>query len=123
MALLGVRSPIYGVDDLEAATRFYDDFGLVAAQRGAGVVDYTLEDGSTVLLRHNDDPTLPPRFTTAPGVREVIWGVDSQAALEASLATDRRVARDADGTVHASDDNGITIGLRLFARCGAITSP
>ena len=119
MALLGVQSLIYGVDDLDAAARFYDDFGLVAARRGADGVDYALEDSSTLLLRRNDDPALAPRFTTASGVREVIWGVDSQAALDAlgtSLAADRKVTRDADGTVHTSDDNGIAIGLRLFAR-------
>ena len=30
MALLGIESLIYGVDDLPAAIRFYDDFGLEA---------------------------------------------------------------------------------------------
>ena len=119
MALLGVQSLIYGVDDLDAAARFYDDFGLAATQRLATGVDYALEDGSTLLLRRNDDAALPVRFSTTPGVREVIWGVDSQAALdalEASLATDRKVVRDADGTLHTSDDNGIAIGFRLFTR-------
>ena len=119
MSLLGTQSLVYGVDDLEAATRFYDDFGLVAQHRGANGVDYVLEDGGTVLLRRNDDPDLPPSFTKASGVREVIWGVDTQAsldALEKSLATDRTVRRDSDGTLHTSDDNGIAIGFRRFAR-------
>ena len=119
MALLGVQSLIYGVDDLDAAARFYDDFGLDATRRGADGVDYALEDGGTVLVRRNDDPALPPRFTTMPGVREVIWGVDSQAALdalEASLATDRTVRRDADGGLHTVDDNGIAFGLGVHAR-------
>ena len=101
MSLLGTQSLVYGVDDLEAATRFYDDFGLVAQRRDAHGVDYVLEDGGTVLLRRNDDPGLPPPFTKTPGVREVVWGVDTQAsldALEKSLATDRTVRRDADGT-------------------------
>ncbi|MBL8385965.1 MAG: VOC family protein [Burkholderiales bacterium] len=119
MALLGVQSLIYGVDDLEAASRFYDDFGLAATRRDAAVVEYTLEDGASVVLRRNDDPALPARFTSAPGVREVIWGVDTSAALEAlgaSLAADRKVTRDADGTLHTTDASGIAIGFRVFAR-------
>ncbi len=119
MALLGVQSLIYGVDDLDAATRFHDDFGLKAVRQDAAGVDFALEDGGAVLLRRNDDPALPPRFSKAPGVREVIWGVDTQRALDAletSLASDRAVRRDPDGTLHSSDDNGIAIGFRLFAR-------
>jgi len=119
MSLLGVQSLVYGVDDLDAATRFHDDFGLVATRRDPDAVDYALEDGSTVLLRRNDDPALPARFTTAPGVREVIWGVDTPAALDAlsaNLSADRKVDVEADGTLHSHDDNGIAIGFRLFAR-------
>lgn len=119
MALLGVQSLIYGVDDLDAATRFHDDFGLVATRRGDDGVDYALDDGASVLIRRNDDPALPPRFSPRPGVREVIWGVDRAAALDAlaaDLATDRAVRRDADGTLHTHDDNGIAIGFRVFAR-------
>ena len=72
MSLLGTQSLVYGVDDLEAAARFYDDFGLVAQHRDANGVDYVLEDGGTVLLRRNDDPDLPPAFTKTPGVRSDI---------------------------------------------------
>jgi catechol 2,3-dioxygenase-like lactoylglutathione lyase family enzyme len=119
MALLGVQSLIYGVDDLAAAAHFYDDFGLQATARSDTGIDYALEDGSTVLLRRKDDAALPPRFTETAGVREVIWGVDTPAALaalEQSLSTDRAVRRDADSTLHTVDDNGIVIGFRLFAR-------
>ena len=127
MTLLGVQSLIYGVDDLDDAARFYDDFGLAAERRGDDGVDYALEDGSTLLLRRKGDSALPPGFSNAPGVREVIWGVDSLAALdglEASLSSDRKVSRDADGTLHTHDDSGISIGFRVFMRkpLAAITS-
>jgi catechol 2,3-dioxygenase-like lactoylglutathione lyase family enzyme len=119
MALLGVQTLTYGVDNLDAAARFYDDFGLVAERRGDDGVDYVLEDGSTLLLRRSDDQALPPTLSDAPGVREVIWGVDSQAALdefEAVLSTDREVLRDLDGTLHTHDDCGLAIGFRVFTR-------
>jgi len=119
MALLGVQTLIYGVDNLDEAARFYDDFGLLAERRSDDGVDYALEDGSTLLLRRIDDPALPPALSEAPGVREVIWGVDSQAALDeldASLSTDRKVLRDLDGTLHTHDDCGLAIGFRRFIR-------
>jgi catechol 2,3-dioxygenase-like lactoylglutathione lyase family enzyme len=110
MALLGVQTLIYGVDNLDEAARFYDDLGLVAQHRADDGLDYVLEDGSTLLLRCNDGLALSPSLSDAPGVREVIWGVDSQAALdelETSLSTDRKVSRDVDGTLHTHDDCGI----------------
>jgi catechol 2,3-dioxygenase-like lactoylglutathione lyase family enzyme len=114
-----VQSIIYGVDDLERCTRFYDDFGLDATRRDATGVDYLLPEGSSVLLRRNDDPSLPQRFSSEPGAREVLWGVDSQKNLDLvqkNLAADREVSRGADGTLHTRDDCGIPIGFRVYAR-------
>ena len=103
MSLLGIETLVYGVDDLDTCVRFYDDFGLEAERRDLDGVDYRLPEGSRVLLRRNDDPSLPKRFSEEPGVREVIWGVDgaeSLAAIRAELERDREVKADADGTLH-----------------------
>ena len=119
MALLGIESLIYGVDDLDVSTRFYDDFGLQAAERDASGVRYRLPEGSNFILRRSNDPSLPPQFLPGQGPREIIWGVDSQASLDAivaELGRDREVRQDADGTAHTRDDAGINIGFRLFAR-------
>ncbi len=119
MALLGIEALIYGVDDLDACLKFYDDFGLQSAQRDAGGAVYRLPEGSSFVIRRSDDPGLPPAFLNGPGPREIIWGVDSAAALEviaAELGRDREVRRDPDGTLHTRDDCGINIGFRLFAR-------
>jgi catechol 2,3-dioxygenase-like lactoylglutathione lyase family enzyme len=118
MSLLGIESLVYGVDDLETCARFYDDFGLSAERRDARGVDYRLPEGSTIKLRMNDDPALPARFSQAPGVREVIWGVDSEATLRRlaeTLGTDRTVTL-TDGTLRTLDDQGIPIGFRIFKR-------
>ena len=69
--MLGVQSLTYGVDNLDDAARLYDDFGLVAERRGDDGLDHVLEDGSTLLLRRNDDPALPPRSFLRTGV--VTW--------------------------------------------------
>ncbi len=119
MALLGIESLIYGVDDLEASLKFYDDFGLERAEQDGGGAVYRLPEGSSLLIRAKDDPRLPPPFLAGQGPREIIWGVDSAETLEqvaAELGRDRSVHRDADGTVHTLDDAGIRIGFRPFAR-------
>lgn len=118
MSMLGIESLVYGVDDLEACARFYDDFGLTAERRDARGVDYRLPEGSSVKLRLNDDPALPPRYSRAPGVREVIWGVDGKATLQRiaqSLGADRKLTEAGD-TLHTTDDQGIPIGFRVFDR-------
>ena len=119
MALLGIESLIYGVDDLETSLKFYDDFGLERVEQDAGGAVYRLPEGSSLVIRAKDDPRLPPPFLNGPGPREVIWGVDNDATLErvaAELGRDRSVHRDADGTLHTLDDAGIRIGFRLFPR-------
>jgi catechol 2,3-dioxygenase-like lactoylglutathione lyase family enzyme len=110
---------VYGVDDLNASARFYDDFGLEAEARDDAGVRYRLEEGSSFILRRRDDPALPPSFLSGQGPREVVWGVDTQASLDAvvrELQRDRDVHVCADGTAHTRDDAGINIGFRLFAR-------
>jgi catechol 2,3-dioxygenase-like lactoylglutathione lyase family enzyme len=119
MTLLGVQSLVYGVDDLDTCTRFYKDFGLEVVERNSVMTEFRLTEGSSVILRRRDDPALPPAFLTEPGPREIIWGVDSRASLEAvasDLQRDRAVQVDTDGTVHCSDDSGICIGFRVFPR-------
>jgi catechol 2,3-dioxygenase-like lactoylglutathione lyase family enzyme len=119
MSILGVQTIAYGVDDLDACTKFYDDFGVPLAGRDERGADFELPEGSRILLRRADDPSLPPRFADGPGAREVIWGVDSPASLEEigrELARDRDLARAADGTLRTRDDLGIPIGFRVWAR-------
>ncbi len=119
MALLGIESVVYGVDDLETSLRFYDDFGLERAATDEGGAVYRLAEGSSFVLRRADDPRLPPAFLPGQGPREVVWGVDSQASLDAvasELRRDREVRVDPDGTLHTRDEAGINIGFRLFDR-------
>jgi catechol 2,3-dioxygenase-like lactoylglutathione lyase family enzyme len=110
---------VYGVDDLDTSTRFYEDFGLELVEREAEVARFQLAEGSSVILRRRGDPALPEPFLAEAGPREIIWGLDSQASLEAvtsDLRRDRTVSVDADGTVRCSDDSGIRIGFRVFPR-------
>lgn len=119
MAILGIQSLVYGVDDLERCRRFFEDFGLPLSRCDAKGCDFELQEGSRVLLRRRDDPALPGAYGAEPGVREVIWGTDSEATLQTvaeNLVADRPVRRDPEGTLHTVDDCGIAIGFRVFRR-------
>jgi catechol 2,3-dioxygenase-like lactoylglutathione lyase family enzyme len=119
MAIVGVQSVVYGVDDLPACEKFFTDFGLAIATKSADEVAFRLPEGSHVLLRRADDVSLPKAFAGSASVRHVIWGVDthdSLASVEAELRKDRPVTRDADGTISCEDDVGLSIGFRVFDR-------
>jgi catechol 2,3-dioxygenase-like lactoylglutathione lyase family enzyme len=119
MAILGVKRVVFGVDDLAQCAQFFDDLGLAGASPSTDGVDYTLPEGSHVILRRSEDPVLPSRFAQGPGVRQVIWGVDSQDSLnvlEADLRRDRVVTKDAAGSLYCVDDAGLPIGFAVFDR-------
>ena len=125
MAIIGIRSIIYGVHDMEASIRFYRDFGLLPVRENADGADFLLPDQSTVLLRKADDPLLPPAFEAGSGVRRVIWAVDSRQSLETlerDLKTDREVRRGDEDTICLNDDAGLPIGLTV-AQPATVHSP
>src|SRR5712671_1651506 len=107
MAILGIESLSYGVEDVEKSCTFFEDFGLRLAASAGSVGRFDLPEGSHVLIKHRNDPALPQSSLVGDGVREVIWGVDTEAALEAlaaGLLTDREVNRDEDGTARFLTD-------------------
>ena len=86
MAILGIESVIFGVEDLERCTRFWDDFGLVAVARTADESVFEVASGSKVVVRRKDDRRLPPAYFEGSGVRETVWGVDTPESLEKLVA-------------------------------------
>ena len=117
MAINGIETALYGVEDLAQSTKFFEDFGLTLTRRDASGSDFTLANGSRILLRKADDPSLPPAWFEGSGIRETVWGVDTRESLDAlaeGLAKDRNVRRDNDGTAHFIADDGMPQALRLF---------
>jgi catechol 2,3-dioxygenase-like lactoylglutathione lyase family enzyme len=119
MTIMGVQTVIFGVDDVALCHRFFTDFGLKPSRQAQDLIEYALPEGSCVIVKKSSDPSLPAPYMEGSGVREVIWGVDTQAALDAieqDMRRDREVSKDADGTLHTKDDYGLATGFRLFAR-------
>lgn len=115
----GVETIVFSARDPADLVRFFRDFGLSGEEKGTAV-EFTLPEGSHVIVRKDGDAVLPPAFLPGgEGPREVIWGVDGAASLDAverELRRDRDVTKDADGTLHTVDPSGLRIGFRIFAR-------
>ncbi|USX12381.1 VOC family protein [Oxalobacteraceae bacterium OTU3CAMAD1] len=119
MDILGPDSLVFGVDDVAACNRCLEDYGLVriAASDSHGV--FEARDGTSVEVRHDSDPALPPAIGRSPNIRAVIYGVRDAATLSAigaELSRDRPVEVRADGSLRCVDDIGLTIGFQVSVR-------
>lgn len=126
MAIVGIETLVYGVDDVALCARYFEDFGLPLIERSSTLARFRLDEGSNIVIRHIDDPALPASTVEGIGVREVVWGVDTQAELDrlaAALERDRKLVRDVDGTVHFLADDGLPLALRVFAKKAVVYAP
>lgn len=127
MAIIGIETLIYSVEDVGVSSRFFKDFGLECVEQSADRARFILPEGSNVILlprKHQDLPT--DSRVQGDGVLEVVWGVDTSDALEhlaANLGTDRPVRRSPDGSAHFVTDFGIAMGLRVFAKRPVVCAP
>ena len=126
MAINGIETVIYGVEDVALCTRFFVDFGLPLVSASADEAHFQLVEGSSVLIRSLAAAQVPGQALVGYGVQQVIYGVTSESALERlveDLAVDRPVRRDSDGTAYFFDDDGIALGLRVFDRQSVVGAP
>lgn len=83
MAIIGIERLVYGVDDIEKSARFFRDFGLRELEEEGDAVHFELANGARVVLLPLGHPALPQGGrVVGQGVQEVVWGVDSPAALD-----------------------------------------
>lgn len=122
MNIVGIEKLYYGVQDMEASIRFYQDWGMEKVEAGANGADFRLRNHTFVHLRRASDASLPPfQVKWLPHLchstmREVIWGVDNAQTLQAigaELSRDREVQEDASGTLHVRDEGGFAVGFAV----------
>lgn len=127
MAIVGVERLVYGVEDLTASSRFFDDFGLVREERPGDGASFVLPEGSRVVLLPFGHRDLPSKTdVVGPGIQEVVWGVDTQAALDTlvqGLRTDLEVSEGTDGIWRFIPPFGVPMGLRVFAKRPVVSAP
>lgn len=102
MSILGIDAVVFGVADLAEAARFCRDWGLTEH----APTHFTTRDGGEVILRHKDDPTLPPAIEPGNTVREVVWGLAPGAAPRPPLR----------------DPNGLALSFRPSQRSKVVTA-
>jgi catechol 2,3-dioxygenase-like lactoylglutathione lyase family enzyme len=120
MGIDRIEELVFGVQDLDACARFYEDYGLEPVEVAEDHVTLRTLVNQRIKLRRADDRALPEALKLVDGsdspFREVVWGVDTQASLDAiaaDMATDREVRQDADGSVHTVDESGYGIGFAV----------
>lgn len=120
MTIQRVETLVYGVerDKLADGIRFYEDFGLGVVEKGDDGSIFRTRENQRIVVYANNDRRLPapPDFLPSSSVRETVWGVDTQAALdaiEAELAKDTELTKDEGGTLHCVDPCGYAIGFTL----------
>jgi catechol 2,3-dioxygenase-like lactoylglutathione lyase family enzyme len=125
MSILGVESVIFAVEDMAESTKFWSDFGLTCLHAHPDETIFEVASGSRLILHPHGHAALPtPDPFPGNGLKETIWGVDTQENLEtlvAGISIDRAVRRDADGSAHFVADDGQPIGLRVWVKRTVVT--
>ncbi len=116
MTILRIEELTYGVQNIGECSDFLNHWGLEKIPSGSAVARFKTLENQTIILKHIDDPSLPPTYEEGPTLREIMWGVDNQAALneiEAELSKDREVKIDSDCNLHSQDDRSNYIGFQI----------
>ena len=119
MNIIGVDFVYLGVFDMETSKKYLRDFGLKEVDQGHQGADFLAEDGTGLLVRHWDDPTLPTAVCTGPNFRDTVWGVADQATLDQialELRKDRPATFGGDGWLRSHDDDGYPITFHVSER-------
>jgi len=120
MALItGIDQVVYGVEDIEACTRFFMDWGLELAHSASDLRVLRAANRSEVVLRRVEDAALPPAIEAGSTVRQVVWGVrDAPALAEIAKRLEGygEITAPADGFIAGRDPNGLGLGFRV-SRC------
>lgn len=82
MSVLGIDEITFGALDLVRCRQFFLDWGLTLTEESPTRLSFESLNGCRVIVAHSDTPGLPPGIEADPTLREVVWGVASQADLD-----------------------------------------
>lgn len=115
MSVLGIDEITYGADDLATCRRFFQDWGLQLVEDRPERLVFETMNGGRVIVAASGQPELPPAIEAAPTLREVVWGVESEADLAHHAA---RIAGEPGfvergGRIGCTDPNGLAVRLQV----------
>jgi catechol 2,3-dioxygenase-like lactoylglutathione lyase family enzyme len=126
MSIQRIESVTYGVADVAAGIRFFDDIGLEKVEEGSQRASFRTPVNQFIHVRDIGDASLPKSPESGSTMREIVWGVDSQASLDAlgaELSRDREVSATPDGTLHTRDETGFAIAFAVSKPIEAKVEP
>ena len=115
MNIIGPDSLVFGVDDVEACAQYFTDYGLAPEGRGR----FTALDGTSVLIKPRNDPSLPPALESGSMLRKTVYGVADERTLDAiakELGKDRELQKLDNGSLACLDDSGFALGFQVTVR-------
>ena len=118
MPVAGIDEITFGAASLADCRRFYLDWGLDLVSEADDELVFECLNGCRVRVARSDKPGLPAGLEPDPTLREVVWGVDGPAALDALRA---RMAGQPgffdDGTrIGCTDPNGLAVRVQVSAK-------
>ena len=119
MSVLGIDEISYGADDLPACRQFFLDWGLSLAEEQADRLVFETLNGCRVIVAASNHPGLPPAIEAGPTLREVVWGVGSEADLAlyegriAQLPGFVKQGGPNGGRIGCTDPNGLAVRLQV----------
>lgn len=115
MSVLGIDEITYGADDLPTCRRFFLDWGLALVAEEADQLVFETLNGCRVIVAASTRAGLPPAMESGPTLREVVWGVQSEADLAQYAEAIRwqpgfTVGA---GRIGCTDPNGLSVRLQV----------
>jgi 4-hydroxyphenylpyruvate dioxygenase-like putative hemolysin len=110
----GIDAITYSTDKWDESALFFADWGLKNISQSETLQEWETLNGARVNVRRTDDDTLPPAMEIGPTLREVVWGVRSDAQLETLAQALARAPgfldqRAINGSVQALDPHGLRL--------------
>lgn len=128
MSVLGIDEITYGVEDLASCRDFFKDWGLKLISDNGDELLFETLNGCRVIVADLNKPGLPPAIEAGSTLREVVWGVASEADLTAyaSRIADAPGFTEGSGRIGCTDPNGLAIRFQVTRKreieleeCGA----
>ncbi len=126
--ITGIDALIYSSDgspdNWQAAQKFFNDWGLKELAVSSEEQSYETLSGAQVIVRQPSDARLSPAMEAGATLREVVWAVQSQAALDSLhnsasrpyKISEVRYQKDSISTLHSfslADPHGLKQTFRL----------
>ncbi|MGF7465692.1 VOC family protein [Alcaligenes nematophilus] len=119
MSIVGIDQITYGVETLDESRQFFQDWGLTLAKETADTLHFECLNGCQVLVVDIGKVDLPTAIEDGPTVREVVWGVESEANLDRYAVALRDQPGFSDQSIQGvrrvacQDPNGLAIALQV----------